>query len=85
MQKIDNTNDSNTLHDYFRKRQCRGTQNIIIHVLETSRDGKALPMREREIELKRIELLRMDRLKSEYPQGLNCKRLDDVERQMYYK
>jgi len=88
MQKIDNTNDSNTLHDHFRKRQCRGTQNIIIqvlHVLETNRDGKALPMRERETELKKIELLWMDRLMSEYPQGLNCKRHDDEERYMYYK
>jgi len=54
-------------------------------VLETNRDDKALSMREREIELKRIELLWMDRLKSEYPQGLNCKRHDNVERHMYYK
>ena len=51
MQKIDNTNDSNTLHDHFRKGQCRGIQNIIIqvlHVLETNRDDKALSKRERE-------------------------------------
>jgi len=52
-------------------------------VLETNRDGK---VRDREIELKRVELPWMDRLMFEYPQGLNSRReRHDVERHMYYK
>lgn len=38
-----------------------------------------------EIELKKIELLWIDRLMSEYPQGLNYARQDQIKRHMYYK
>ena len=88
LRKIEDGKEANTVHDHFRKGECRGTRNLrvqVLHVLETVKDGKSLSMEQREIELKRIELLWMDRLMSEYPQGLNQKRLDDNKRYTHYK
>ena len=84
MRKITDVREANTVHDHFRKGHCRGTENVrvqVLHILETVKDGKSLL---RETELKRIELLWMDKLMSEYPQGLNQKRHDENKRYCHY-
>lgn len=61
------------MHKHFRKGAYKGAHNIIVqvlHVLQTDSNGVNLYREQREVELKRIELLWMDRLMSEYPQGL---------------
>ena len=52
----------------------------ILHVLT----GTGLSPEQIETELKRMELLWMDRLMSEYPQGLNHARYDLNKRHVYY-
>ena len=54
----------------------------VLHVLE---DVNNLSSEQTEAELKRMELLWMDRLMSEYPQGLNHTRNDARTRHIYYK
>ena len=66
--------ECNTLHEHFSRGTCTGVHNI-----------RGLSTEDTEIELEKIEMLWMDRLMSEYPQGLNHTRHDSRSRHMYYK
>ena len=73
-----------TLHEHFVRGTCRGTHNVRVQVLHVL-DNTGLLAEQTETELKKIELLWMDRLMSEYPQELNHTRQDKIKRYMYYK
>ena len=80
LQKIKQGKEANTLHEHFSRGTCRGVNNMMVQILH----GMGLSPEQIETELKRMELLWMDRLMSEYPQGLNHARYDLNKRHMYY-
>ena len=85
LRKIRDHREVNTLHEHFRKGACRGVHNMMVQVLHVLKDVNNLSSEQTEAELKRMELLWMDRLMSEYPQGLNHTRNDVRTRHIYYK
>ena len=59
---------TNTMHDHFRGGSCSGTHNITVQTLHVLDEGlHGLTREQTETELKRIELLWIDTLLSEYP------------------
>ena len=84
LQKIKDRREVNTMHDHFRKGSCSGTNNIMLQILHVVQNPD-MSNEEIESELKKVELLWMDRMMSEYPQGLNHKRNDNTKRSKYYK
>ncbi|XP_065892734.1 uncharacterized protein [Dysidea avara] len=89
LQKIRDYRETNTMHEHFRRGACKGTHNMVLqvlHVLQTeNNNNEKLSAELIEVELKRIELLWMDRLMSEYPQGLNHTRDDNKKRHIHYR
>ena len=89
LQKIRDYREMNTMHEHFRRGACKGTHNMVLqvlHVLQTeNNNNEKLSAEQIEVELKRIELLWMDRLMSEYPQGLNHTRDDNKKRHIHYR
>ena len=83
LHRITDYNKPSTLHEHFTRGTCRGTHNIRVQVLHAL-NNMGLSAEQTETELKRIELLWMDRMMSEYPQGLNHTRHDTIKRHMYY-
>jgi len=84
LQKIKYNKEANTLHEHFNRGTCKGVHNMIVQILQAV-DCTNLSNEQIETELKTIELLWIDRLMSEYPQGLNYARQDQIKRHMYYK
>ena len=84
LQKIKYNKEANTLHEHFNRGTCKGVHNMIVQILQVV-DCTNLSNEQIETELKTIELLWIDRLMSEYPQGLNYARQDQIKRHMYYK
>jgi len=86
LKKINNNieDPNTTVHDHFCKGACKGPHNIVVQVLHVL-DTTHLTREQTEDQLKAIELLWMDRLKSGYPQGLNYVRNDQTKRYMHYK
>ena len=83
LQKIKYNKEANTLHEHYNRGTCKGAHNMMVQVLHVL-DCTDLTNAQIETELKRIELLWIDRLMSEYPQGLNFARHDSVKRYMHY-
>ena len=73
---IRNRHQPGVLHEHFRRGDCAGTNNVSVQFLDVivPTDGDT------EQQLKRLESLWMERLKSEYPQGLNWAKYDPKER-----
>ena len=74
-----------TLQEHFRRRECHYTNNLSIQVLHVLTPHRNKTPESIENKLKSLELLWIDRLKSEYPQGLNWARYDPANRHQYYQ
>ena len=77
---IRNRHQPGVLHEHFRRGGCAGTNNVSVQFLDVivPTDGDTAEYTEQQ--LKRLESLWMERLKSEYPQGLNWAKYDPKER-----
>ena len=82
LDRINHYRQASTLHEHFARGTCRGTHNVTVQVLHVL-DNTGLSAEQTKTYLKRLELW-MDRLMSEYPQGLNHTRHDTTKRHMYY-
>ena len=83
LDRINHYRQASTLHEHFARGTCRGTHNVRVQVLHIL-DNTGLSAEQTETNLNRLELLWMDRLMSEYPQGLNHTRHDTIKRYMHY-
>ena len=72
------------MHEHFSRGTCIGVNNMRVQVLHVL-DSTGLSGEQTELELKRIETLWIDRMMSEYPQGLNHIRQDSNKRYVHYK
>ena len=82
---IKDKNRPGTLHEHFRAGKCSNTKNLSLQVLHVLLPEKEDTPEMIESNLKSLETLWIDRLKSEYPQGLNWARYDPVSRHRFYK
>ena len=71
---------ASVLHEHFRRGDCAGTNNVSVQFLDiiVPTDGDTAEHTEQQ--LKRFESLWMERLKCEYPQGLNWTKYDPRKR-----
>ena len=80
VQAIRDRHRPGTLQEHFRHNSCGGIESITIQLLHrVIPKADDTPERIENI-LKRLETLWIDRLKCEYPQGLNWARYDQVKR-----
>ena len=82
---IQNPYQPGTLHEHFRTNKCNSIDNISITILHVITPTEHDTCKEIENQLKKFESLWMDRMKCEYPQGLNWAKHDPVKRYMHYK
>ena len=80
LRAIKNQHQPGVLQEHFRKNKCAGTHNISIQILHTITPKEGDTPRDTENALKQLESLWMQRLKSEYPQGLNWAKYDPMNR-----
>ena len=80
LQAIRNTHQPGVLHEHFRKDRCAGTDNITIQILHVITSTVHDTAEQTETNLKNYESLWMNRLKCEYPQGLNWAKYDPRKR-----
>ena len=77
---IRNRHQPGVLHEHFRRGDCAGTNNVSVQLLDTIIPANGDTAEHTEQQLKRLESLWMERLKSEYPQGLNWAKYDPRKR-----
>ncbi|MCY4327357.1 MAG: GIY-YIG nuclease family protein, partial [Rhodobacteraceae bacterium] len=77
---IKNPHQSGVLPEHFRKNKCSGIHNLQTQVLQSVQRDSNDTDQTIENKLKSVESLWMDRLKCEYPQGLNWAKYDPMKR-----
>ena len=80
IQAIRDRHRPGVLQEHFRKGRCAGTDNIAIQLLHRVTPETDQTAEQIEQLLKELELLWINRLMSEYPQGLNWAKYDPVKR-----
>ena len=79
LQAIRDRHRPGVLQEHFRRGECAGVENIRIQLLHAISNTDSTP-EDTEESLKQLETLWIDRLKCEYPQGLNWVRYDPMRR-----
>ena len=80
LKAIRDTRQPGVLQEHFRKKNCTGIHNIRIQLLHAITPNRGDTAEQIEDKLKTLESLWMDRLKCEYPQGLNWAKYDPMKR-----
>ena len=80
LQAIKNKHHPGALQEHFRKNRCTGINNVAVQLLQVITPGDHDTTEKVENVLKQHESLWMDRLKCEYPQGLNWAKYDPAKR-----
>jgi len=85
IQKIKDTKEHSIIHEHFRPNKCSSLEHLSVQILDVIDHKNHKNYKETELALKRRESLWINRLRSEYLQGLNQLQYDATIRYKSYK